>query len=181
MEIQLKTTRLITIQGDITRQETDAIVNAANSSLMGGGGVDGAIHRVGGPSILAECKEIIARQGRLPPGQAVITSGGNLPSKYIIHTVGPVWQGGQSGEDRLLAGAYRECLRLADNRKLTSLAFPSISTGAYGYPIELAADLAVQTVKDYLLNSSSSLKEIVFVLFDTSTYGRFSEALKKSA
>src|SRR5512136_784042 len=115
--------------GDITMENVDAIVNAANSSLMGGGGVDGAIHRAGGPTILEECKAIVARQGRLPNGQAVITTGGNLPARYVIHTVGPVWHGGRQGEDRLLASAYRESLKLASERNLASLAFPSVSTG----------------------------------------------------
>ena len=127
-EITVNQTMLILIQGDITRQTTDAIVNAANSSLMGGGGVDGAIHRAGGPSILEECRQIVARQGRLPAGQAVITTGGNLPTRYVIHTVGPVWHGGSRGEAELLAGAYRESLKLAETHQLTSISFPSIST-----------------------------------------------------
>src|SRR5512141_3248026 len=126
--------RLSIIQGDLTKQATDAIVNAANSSLMGGGGVDGAIHRAGGPAILEECKKIVARQGPLPPGQAVITTGGNLKAKFVIHTVGPIWHSGNSGEAELLASAYRESLNLAAQESLRSVSFPSISTGAYGYP-----------------------------------------------
>jgi O-acetyl-ADP-ribose deacetylase len=168
LEIQVKNTHIKTVQGDITRQAADAIVNAANSGLMGGGGVDGAIHRAGGPRILAECKEIVARRGYLPPGQAVMTSGGNLPAKYVIHT-------------RVLSSAYAESLRLADSLKLTSIAFPSISTGAYGYPVDLAAGLAIQTVKAYLMTSTSSLQQVIFVLFDAFTFARYSEALQKSA
>src|SRR5512136_2326882 len=123
--------KLSLLQGDITGQETDAIVNAANSSLMGGGGVDGAIHRAGGPVILEECKQIVARQGRLPTGKAVITTAGNMKGRHVIHTVGPVWHGGNQGEPALLASAYRESLKLAAENKLASISFPSISTGAY--------------------------------------------------
>ena len=121
------------VLGDITTQATDAIVNAANSSLTGGGGVDGAIHRAGGPAILKECKQIIDHQDRLPTGRAVITTGGRLKAKFVIHTVGPVWNGGGAHEAELLASAYRESLVLATENNLTSIAFPSISTGAYGY------------------------------------------------
>jgi len=138
------------IQGDLTQQDTDAIVNAANSSLMGGGGVDGAIHRAGGPAILEECKQIVARQGRLPTGQAVITTGGNLKANYVIHTVGPVWHGGNKGEPELLASAYRESLRIADENGLYSVSFPSISTGVYHYPVNEAARIAIDTVSIYL-------------------------------
>jgi O-acetyl-ADP-ribose deacetylase (regulator of RNase III) len=127
---------LSVILGDITLQETDAIVNAANSGLMGGGGVDGAIHRAGGPVILEECRRIVARQGRLPEGQAVITAGGRLKARYVIHTVGPVWRGGDRGEADILASAYRESLRTAAEHGLTSVSFPSISTGVYGYPVD---------------------------------------------
>src|SRR5512136_2244172 len=142
--------KLSLLQGDITRQTTDAIVNAANSGLMGGGGVDGAIHRAGGPAILEECKQIVARQGRLPTGKAVITTGGKLPAKYVIHTVGPVWQGGAGDEAQLLASAYLESLRLAEIHKLESISFPSISTGAYGYPVEEAAKVALEVVVSFL-------------------------------
>jgi len=130
IEVTVNQAKLRAIAGDITRQATDAIVNAANSGLMGGGGVDGAIHRAGGPAILEECKQIVARQGRLPTGQAVITTGGNLRAKYVIHTVGPVWHDGNRGEPELLAGAYRESLKLAAGNGLNSVAFPSISTEA---------------------------------------------------
>jgi len=150
IQITVNQATLSIIQGDITRQATDAIVNAANSSLMGGGGVDGAIHRAGGPAILEECKQIVARQGRLPAGRAVITTGGNLPSKHVIHTVGPVWHGGEKGEEELLESAYRESLKLAAENNLTSISFPSISTGAYGYPVAQAAVTALRTVVAFL-------------------------------
>ncbi|MBI2851358.1 MAG: O-acetyl-ADP-ribose deacetylase [Chloroflexi bacterium] len=138
------------IQGDITEQATDAIVNAANSSLMGGGGVDGAIHRAGGPAILDECKQIVARQGRLPTGKAVITGVGNLKARFVIHTVGPVWRGGNQGEPELLASAYTESLKLAAEKNLRSVSFPSISTGAYGYPLPEAANVALNAVASFL-------------------------------
>jgi O-acetyl-ADP-ribose deacetylase (regulator of RNase III) len=146
MDVTVNKTKISIVQGDITGQATDAIVNAANSSLMGGGGVDGAIHRAGGPAILEECKKIVAQQGRLPTGQAVITTGGNLKSRYVIHTVGPVWHGGGRNEAELLRSAYYECLKLAAENKLASISFPSISTGAYGYPVDEAAKIAVSTV-----------------------------------
>ena len=145
-EVTINQTRLSLIRGDITRQDTEAIVNTANPGLMGGGGVDGAIHRAGGPKILEECKEIIARIGRLETGRAVITSGGNLKTKYVIHTVGPVWHGGNRGEAELLASAYRESLRLATENGLNSLSFPSISTGVYSYPLREAATIAVEVM-----------------------------------
>ncbi len=171
--------KLSIIQGDITRQATDAIVNAANSSLMGGGGVDGAIHRAGGPAILEECKKIVARQGRLPTGRAVITPGGNLPAKHVLHTVGPVWYGGDKGEAELLESAYRESLKLAAENNLTSVSFPSISTGAYGYPVEPAAKVALSTVIAFLREKATSIKEVVFVLFDARTYETYAAALKE--
>jgi O-acetyl-ADP-ribose deacetylase (regulator of RNase III) len=154
------------VRGDITEMETDAIVNAANHSLMGGGGVDGAIHRRGGPKILEECKRIRATEWPrgLPTGKAVITSGGNLKAKHVIHTVGPVWRGGKNGEPELLAQAYQNCLRLAVTEGLKSVAFPSISTGAYGYPVEAACRVALNAVKDFL-EKEHSLDEVVFVLF----------------
>ncbi|MEM4643732.1 MAG: O-acetyl-ADP-ribose deacetylase, partial [Candidatus Bathyarchaeia archaeon] len=145
--------------------ETDAIVNAANPSLMGGGGVDGAIHRKGGPKILEECKRIRATEypDGLPTGKAVITTGGNLKAKYVIHTVGPVWRGGKSGEAELLAEAYRNSLKLAVSKGIKTIAFPSISTGAYGYPIDEASRIALSTVKDFL-EKENGLEEVVFVL-----------------
>jgi O-acetyl-ADP-ribose deacetylase (regulator of RNase III) len=169
-------TKLSLLQGDITRQSTDAIVNAANSGLMGGSGVDGAIHRTGGPAILEECKQIVSRQGRLPTGEAVITTGGNLKARHVIHTVGPVWHGGQSGEPELLASAYRQSLRVAVANGLKSVSFPSLSTGAYGYPVRLAAAVALETVIDFL-HQQESLEEVVFVLFDDATYQKYGQAL----
>ena len=177
METTINKTRLSLIKGDITRQATDAIVNAANSSLMGGGGVDGAIHRAGGPAILDECKQIVAKTGRLSTGQAIITTGGNLAAKYVIHTVGPIWNGGKNNEPKLLASAYRESLKVAVKNNLKTISFPSISTGAYRYPVELAAKTALQTVIDFL-KSNDSLDEVCFVLFDESTYNAYEHALK---
>ncbi|OQA02071.1 MAG: O-acetyl-ADP-ribose deacetylase [Planctomycetes bacterium ADurb.Bin412] len=156
--------KITLIQGDITRQETEAIVNAANSSLMGGGGVDGAIHRAGGSAILEECRKIVDRQGRCPTGQAVMTTGGNLKAKYVIHTVGPVWKDGSHGEDVLLANAYRNSLQTAVQNGLQTIAFPSISTGAYRFPLERAARIALQTVRDFL-QETKQLEEVRFVLF----------------
>ena len=176
MERAIGRPRLSLVQGDITLQNTDAIVNAANSGLMGGGGVDGAIHRAGGPAILEDCKQIVARQGRLPTGEAVITTGGNLPARYVIHTVGPVWHGGEKGEPELLANAYRHSLEVAVANSLKSVSFPSISTGVYGYPVELASKVALQTVIDFL-DKDNSLADIVFVLFDSRTHEAYSEAL----
>jgi O-acetyl-ADP-ribose deacetylase (regulator of RNase III) len=151
------------VQGDITEEKVDAIVNAANSSLMGGGGVDGAIHRAGGPAIREECERIRAKTGRLPTGEAVITTAGDLPSRFVIHTVGPVWSGGDKNEPQLLENAYRNSLRIGAEHELTSVAFPSISTGAYGYPIEKAAEIAVTTVCSAV--RESTFGEVRFVLF----------------
>lgn len=164
-------TLILIIQGDLTRQDTEAIVNAANSGLMGGGGVDGAIHRAGGPDIRRECARIVAEQGLLPPGRAVLTTGGRLPARYVIHTVGPIWRGGGAGERETLAECYRSCLRLAAGHGLKSLSFPSISTGAYGFPIEAAAPIALGTVLGEL--PGKGLAEIRFVLYtaaDSSVY-----------
>lgn len=179
-ERTINKTRLSIVQGDITQQATDAIVNAANSGLMGGGGVDGAIHRAGGPAILEECKQIRAERGRLPTGEAVITTGGNLKARHVIHTVGPVWHGGNREEADLLASAYRESLKLAIDRGLKSVSFPSISTGAYGYPVEPAARVALQTVIDFLAQDDS-LAEVVFVLFDSRTYRVYADTLQELA
>jgi O-acetyl-ADP-ribose deacetylase len=170
--------RLSIIQGDLTKQTTDAIVNAANSSLMGGGGVDGAIHRAGGPAILEECKQIVAKQGRLPTGEAVITTAGRMKAKYVIHTVGPVWHGGSHQEANLLASAYRESLKVAAEKNLRSVSFPSISTGAYAYPIDLASKIALRTVIDFL-SKASSVKDVVFVLYGEANYKAYEEALKE--
>ena len=179
METILNNTKLSIVQGDITKQTTDAIVNAANPSLMGGGGVDGAIHRAGGPAILQECKRIVAKQGRLATGKAVISTGGNLKAKYVIHTVGPIWHGGTGNEAELLESAYYECLKLATDCELSSISFPSISTGAYGYPVAEAARIAIRTVVSFLKEQATSIKEVVFVLFDSRTYGTYCSALQE--
>jgi O-acetyl-ADP-ribose deacetylase len=163
---------------DITKEATDAIVNAANSSLMGGGGVDGAIHRSGGPSILKECERIVAKIGRLPAGQAVITTGGRLPAKHVIHTVGPIYGGGGRGEADVLASCYRESLRVADEHAVKSLAFPSISTGAYLYPITEAARVAVAAVVEALA-SARHVTHVRFVLFDGVTLQAYVAAAEK--
>jgi len=180
-EVSINQARLSIIQGDITKQTTDAIVNAANSSLMGGGGVDGAIHRAGGSAILEECIQTVARQGRLPAGKAVITTGGNLKARFVIHTVGPIWHGGNKGEPDLLVSAYRESLKVAAENNLGSVSFPSISTGAYGYPVAEAAEVAVKTVTAFLKEKTTSVKKIVFVLFDSVTFASYSTALSKIA
>jgi len=181
IEVSINQAKLHIIQGDITQQDTDAIVNAANPSLMGGGGVDGAIHRAGGPAILAECKQIVSRQGRLPTGKAVITTGGNLKAKYVIHTVGPIWHGGNKGEPELLASAYQESLKLATDNKLSSLSFPSISTGVYGYPVNKASKVAIDAAITFLSHTTTSIREVVFVLFDSQTFRAYSSALKEVA
>ena len=179
MEFQVGKAILQLIKGDITDLETDAIVNAANSSLMGGGGVDGAIHRKGGSKILEECKRIRATEwpDGLPTGKAVITSGGNLKAKHVIHTVGPVWLGGFHVEAELLKQAYKNSLRLAVAKGLKTIAFPSISTGAYGYPIEDASRIAVRTVKEFL-EKEDKLEKIVFVLFSERDFEIYLETAK---
>ena len=161
--------------GDITEQKIDAIVNAANSSLMGGGGVDGAIHRAGGPAILEACRRIVAHQGHLPPGEAVETTAGNLHARFVIHTVGPIYRDGMQGEAAILASAYRNSLRLADRLGLTSVAFPAISTGIYGYPAEGAADVAVSTILDEL-SHAQSVRVVRFVLFSPGMLATFIQA-----
>jgi O-acetyl-ADP-ribose deacetylase len=161
--------------GDITREQTDAIVNAANSSLLGGGGVDGAIHRAGGPAILEECKKIVARIGRLPAGQAVPTGGGKLEASHVIHTVGPFWSGGKRNEAETLASCHHESIRVADELKLMSLSFPAISTGAYHYPVERAARVAVSSAAE-ALQKATHVHEVRFVLFDQQTLHHFATA-----
>ncbi len=166
--------RLELMRGDITREATDAIVNAANSGLLGGGGVDGAIHRAGGPAILEACRAIRERQGPLPTGEAVITTGGRLAARFVIHTVGPIWGGGTRGEAEALARCYKNSVKLAAAQGLTSIAFPSISTGAYGYPIEEAAPIALRAVRE-TLPATPSIVLVRFVLFsadDLETYRR---------
>jgi len=180
MQIKIGNTTLHLLQGDITEVDTDAIVNAANSSLMGGGGVDGAIHRKGGPGILEACKEMRKKDwpNGLPTGKAVITTGGNLKAKYVIHTVGPIWRGGSQGEEELLASAYRNSLKLASKNILKSIAFPSISTGAYGYPIESACRVALMTVRSYL-EKKKVFEKVIFVLFSQSDLETYKKAIGK--
>jgi len=184
MEINGVKIRLV--QGDITKEDVDAIVNAANPSLMGGSGVDGAIHRAGGPKIREECKEIRRTQypNGLPTGEAVITSGGNLKARYVIHTVGPIWKGGDEEEAMLLDNAYRNSLKVAVDNGLRSVAFPSISTGAYGYPSEKAVIVAVNSVKE-LIEEDNSLHEVGFVLFSVHDYmvymNRINNVLKEKS
>jgi O-acetyl-ADP-ribose deacetylase (regulator of RNase III) len=162
-------TRLQVLQGDITKVTVDAVVNAANSSLMGGGGVDGAIHRAGGPRILEGCRRIVARQGGCKTGEAVITEAGKLPAKYVIHTVGPVWNDGQLGAAEKLADCYTNSLILAVEHQCKTIAFPNISTGIYGYPKAEAARLAVATVSAFL-STHSEIERVVFVCFDSENY-----------
>ena len=180
VSITVNKTKLSLTVGDITKQKTDAIVNAANSSLMGGGGVDGAIHRAGGPKILEECIKIREKQGGCDTGEAVITTGGNLPAKYVIHTVGPIWEGGNRKEPELLANCYKNSLKLAVENGIKTVSFPSISTGAYGYPIDQAATVALKAVIDFL-KKDDSLNEVIFVLFNDSIYKSYETALKSMA
>ena len=161
--------RIELIKGDITQLKVDAIVNAANSSLLGGGGVDGAIHRAGGPAILEECRKIVAKQGGCKTGEAVITTAGNLPARYVIHTVGPVWNGGNKNEASLLASCYNESLKLAANNKIASVAFPNISTGIYGYPKKEAAEVAIRSVTEFL-TQNDFIGKVYFVCFDEENY-----------
>ena len=175
-------TKIILKQGDITKEEVDAIVNAANSSLCGGGGVDGAIHRAGGPLILEECREIVRRQGKCPPGHAVVTGGGNLSAKYVIHTVGPIWSGGSHSEPEILRRAYENCLALGTELGLDTIAFPSISTGAYGFPIEPAAKIALGACLSYLqqVPSFSEIRLVLFSSGDLNVYQQTLAALNSS-
>ena len=173
MQTTIGDARLELVQGDITEQDVDAIVNAANSGRSGGGGVDGAIHRAGGPRIMEECREI----GGCPTGEARITSGGDLMAHYVIHAVGPVYEDGVSGEDRLLASAYRDSLRLAVENDLRSIAFPSLSTGAYRYPLSDASLIALETVSEFLKTGQHNLELVRLVLFDRRTYDEFERAL----
>jgi O-acetyl-ADP-ribose deacetylase len=163
--------------GNIVEEPTDAIVNAANSSLLGGGGVDGAIHEAAGPQLLAECRKIREQRGPLPAGQAVATSGGNLKARYVIHTVGPVWQGGSQNEPELLANCYRNSLQEANRLNCASMSFPSISTGAFRYPVSQAAEIALRTLAGLLL-SPASLLLARFVLFDRETYSAYARAAR---
>jgi O-acetyl-ADP-ribose deacetylase (regulator of RNase III) len=179
VSITFGATTLSLLLGDITQQDVDAIVNAANSGLLGGGGVDGAIHRAGGPKILEECKIIRTTQGECPPGHAVITGGGRLKARFVIHAVGPVWRGGNHHEDDLLQSAYRSALILAGKNNIRTLAFPSISTGAYGFPIDRASRIAFETVKEFV-KQHPRFEEVRFMAFSPNDFevyaGLFSPA-----
>ncbi len=164
------------LHGDITRMEVDAIVNAANSGLLGGGGVDGAIHGAGGPAIMAACRDIRETKGGCPTGQAVITTGGLLPAPYVIHAVGPVWEGGNHNEDALLASAYEASVALAAQHKLRTLAFPNISTGIYGFPRERAVDIAINAVRKALAKAPG-IEQVSFVCFDDENYRLYRQRL----
>lgn len=172
-------TKIEVFRGDITTTQVDAIVNAANSSLMGGGGVDGAIHAAGGPSVLQECKVIREKQGECPTGEAVITGAGNMPSKHVIHTVGPVWHGGQQNEPQLLANCYRNALQLAMDYGCKAVAFPNISTGIFGYPKDAAATVAIGAVLDFISQHPTAFEKVVFVCFDDENYGLYEAGLRE--
>jgi len=162
------------IRGDITTLDVDAIVNAANKTLLGGGGVDGAIHRAAGPELLAECRAL----GGCEPGEAKLTRGYHLPARFVIHTVGPIWRGGKRGEARILANCYRNSLQLAMGNEIKTIGFPAISCGAYGYPIEQAAQTALQTTREFLA-ASGDLARVIFVLWDEDVYGAFASTLDR--
>ena len=172
MKVKINKSILELVDGDITKEETEAIVNAANSGLRGGGGVDGAIHRAGGPQIMEECRKI----GGCPTGDAVITTGGKLKAKYVIHTVGPVYHGGNRGESELLASAYQNSLKRASENVINSISFPSLSTGAYGYPIDAAARIALKSVIEYL-KEHEDIRLVRFVLFGADAYRAYEAAL----
>jgi O-acetyl-ADP-ribose deacetylase (regulator of RNase III) len=179
MELRLANGRTLKlVQGDITRLPADAICNAANSALAGGGGVDGAIHRAGGPSIMRELDRIREAQGGCPTGSAVATTAGRLPAKWVFHAVGPVYRDGKKGEAQLLASCYRTCLALAEERKAETISFPSISTGVYGYPLDQAAPVALAAVAEHLARAVS-VREAIFVLFDPHTFKAYQDALGK--
>jgi O-acetyl-ADP-ribose deacetylase (regulator of RNase III) len=177
--LQIGNTTLRLLQGDITDQGVDAVVNAANSTLLGGGGVDGAIHRRGGPAILEECRELRRTQypEGLPTGEAVLTTAGELPARCVIHTVGPIWKGGDADEERLLANAYRNSLGRAREAGLRTIAFPSISTGAYGFPIERATPIALHVIQEYIHEHPGAFDEVRIVLFSEADLDHYRSAL----
>ena len=166
-------------EGDITRIAVDAIVNAANSALAGGGGVDGAIHRAGGPGIMRELDEIRAKIGHCPTGSAVATGAGRLPAKYVFHTVGPVYQDGRHGEPDLLAACYRKCLELAEERAVRVISFPAIGTGVYGYPLKEAAEIAIREVKAHLAKPETNIQRVIFVLFSKQAYDAYAASINR--
>ena len=172
--------RLILFEGDITAVPVDAIANAANGSLVGGGGVDGAIHRAGGPAIMAELDDMRSSVAPLPAGQAVATTAGRLPARFVFHAVGPVWHGGTHGEPEALASCYRVCLDMAEERGLRCISFPSISTGIYGYPIQLAAQIATNQILEFLTNRATTVQEVWMVLFGASAFAAHEAALKNA-
>jgi len=176
MVIQCNTNKIKLVKGDITKIKADAIVNAANSSLLGGGGVDGAIHKAGGKEILEQCMMIRNKKGGCKAGKAVITTGGKLEAKYVIHTVGPVWNGGNNNEEELLSNCYINCLNIAVEHNIKTIAFPSISTGIYRFPKQLAAKIAVSEVSSFL-QRDCTIEEVFFVCFDVETYDIYSELL----
>jgi O-acetyl-ADP-ribose deacetylase (regulator of RNase III) len=169
--------KIVCMEGDITRIAVDAIVNAANSALAGGGGVDGAIHRAGGPEIMRELDEIRQREGGCPTGSAVATKAGRLPARYVFHAVGPVYRDGRHGEPELLAGCYRTALALAEERGVRTISFPAISTGVYGYPLKDAAEIAIREVKAHLERAGTGVEQIVFVLFGRAAYDTYAALL----
>jgi O-acetyl-ADP-ribose deacetylase (regulator of RNase III) len=171
---------ILLVEGDITRVEADAIVNAANSALAGGGGVDGAIHRAGGPEIMRELDQIRPRIGRCPAGDAVVTGAGRLRAKHVFHTVGPVYRDGEHGEPETLASCYRTCLRLAREHGDETIAFPAISTGVYGYPLHDAAQIAVREVLSHLESAAAEIRQVAFVVFDRSGLDVYAAALKSA-
>lgn len=179
VEVKVNGCRLVLMVGDITEQDTEAIVNAANEGLRGGGGVDGAIHRAGGPEIAAACRKIREEKGGCPTGQAVITPGGWLRAKYVIHAVGPVWRGGKYGEEELLSSAYRSSLRLAREKGIKTLSFPAISTGVYGYPLPEAARVALTAIVSEL-EANNYFQEIRVVLFNEEIFRVFKEQMQKN-
>jgi O-acetyl-ADP-ribose deacetylase (regulator of RNase III) len=170
--------KITCLEGDITRVAADAIVNAANSALAGGGGVDGAIHRTGGPEIMRELDEIRRQTGGCPAGGAVATGAGRLPARYVFHAVGPVYRDGRRGEPELLAGCYRTALAMADERSVQTISFPAISTGVYGYPPQEAARIAIREVKAHLEKEDTSIQEVIFVLFGKAAYEVYERMLR---
>jgi O-acetyl-ADP-ribose deacetylase (regulator of RNase III) len=171
--------KIVLVEGDITRIAVDAMVNAANSALAGGGGVDGAIHRAGGPAIMRELDAIRPGIGSCPTGQAVATGAGRLPAKYVFHAVGPVYRDGRHGEPELLASCYRQCLAMAEERGISTVSFPAIGTGVYGYPLEEATAIAMREVKLHLERPDSKVREVTFVLFGTRAWDAYVEALNR--